>query len=167
MPTMPLRFAPALVSVSVVVLLGTMATTLGACGKAAEDAQEKVEDEFRPAPASKACGPEGSFSASFVPESWLGLCGDSRVNANFAAACVAHDTCYDSLGQKRETCDAGFRADLEKECETVYADDACTPSRRLCRDIAKEYYTQVSAKGADAFRRAQEAAKPKATPTPP
>ena len=139
---------------------------LVACGDKAADVQDRIEGEFRAAPDSKACGAEGSFVSTFVPESWVGLCGSSRVNARFSASCVAHDSCYDTPEAKREGCDTSFRSNMEKECESVYAADPCSTSRRLCRDVAREYFEQVKAKGADAFLKAQAAAKAKVAATP-
>jgi hypothetical protein len=145
---------------------------LTACGDKADDvadeAKDRVEAEFRPAPESKACGAEGSFVSTLVPESWIGFCGTSRTNARFTSSCEAHDACYDTLGADRAACDLGFRKNLEKECNTVYLKDDCSASRRLCLDVAKEYYTKTSAKGENAFNKAQADARAKAaiTPTP-
>jgi hypothetical protein len=60
-----------------------------------------------------------------------------------------------------------FQTALETRCEDAYEAHDCKASRRLCRDVAKEYANRVRAGGEAAWSRAQEQARARATPTPP
>ena len=129
---------------------------LWGCGSSKEDlAPPKTEPLFQPVSGSKACGPNGSFVATLIPETWTGFCGRRVARVQFTNAWVTHDNCYSTIGTTKQICDQTFLDHLNAQCGFVYKDTDCSESRKACYSISKAYFKQVDEKGQSAFDKGQ------------
>jgi len=113
------------------------------------------------------CGPEvlsgiwSTTEASHVP----GDCGstflqralipDEYGDANFGPCCRQHDTCYDTCGSTKSTCDNNFNSCLLSSCDSAYSSDVI--NLPICRAAGDGYAEAVRDAGDEAFHNAQVA----------
>jgi hypothetical protein len=91
-----------------------------------------------------------SWHEPFVRDSW----GD----ANFSEACKAHDRCYDTCGNSKDSCDRQFERDMEDECRSTYDGGGLDLIKRnACIGAANTYAVAVEQFGGDAYHAAQQA----------
>lgn len=90
----------------------------------------------------------------------LKTCGDIRINvpdapsgASFFNACSKHDTCYETCGLARSTCDKSFLTNMRRACQGREVTNSLV-SR--CMEIANLYYLAVDQYGEEAYRKAQD-----------
>lgn len=75
---------------------------------------------------------------TYSPDRWR--------NANFKAACAAHDACYSSTSRtNRADCDSNLRRNLRSACSFAYAPN--TSNRSRCYGVAQTYYLAVRSFG--------------------
>ncbi|WP_395642149.1 hypothetical protein [Rudaea sp.] len=68
-------------------------------------------------------------------------------NLSFAAACGAHDACYTTANNPRNSCDLAFRNEMYRVCEN--ADNSDTYA--TCHSFATTYYNGVATFGTNAY----------------
>ncbi len=116
-----------------------------------------------PAGAGQHCGAEGDWRNAFIPDTWpppetkrqfQSLYGGIKP-VPVSRACKRHDDCYGKRNAARDDCDQRFLADMQAECDRIYAGIMEIPLREACHLAAKGYYQAVRRHGAAAFKRAQ------------
>jgi hypothetical protein len=93
---------------------------------------------------------------------WVSVCSVSLLTGYtpvyLGEACRTHDACYGGAGARKSQCDASFRDLLIATCEASLQGAIWEIGRRNCRNVASEYYHQVTNNGRSAFIQAQAGA---------
>jgi hypothetical protein len=85
----------------------------------------------------------------------------SPISANqFRIACIEHDSCYETYGNKKQKCDKAFHKRMLGICARDHNTIVGTPLKIACNGRADAYYSAVLEYGKEAYDKAQASASP-------